>query len=94
MSAPVCTANGLPQLNDRCVDSWVVILWAYSCWSDGVGFGIASLSLKFGMADLCGCLYCGEFRAVSHNICTRIPLPQPYVGGLLHSGKRDLPARL
>ncbi|KAJ1136471.1 hypothetical protein NDU88_002887 [Pleurodeles waltl] len=57
--AAVRTANGLPQLKDRCVDSWVVIVWAYSCWRAGVGFNIASLSLTFGVADLCGCLCSG-----------------------------------
>ncbi|KAJ1170569.1 hypothetical protein NDU88_002443 [Pleurodeles waltl] len=33
--AAVCTANGLPRLKDRCSDSWVVILWAYSCCRNG-----------------------------------------------------------
>ncbi|KAJ1201071.1 hypothetical protein NDU88_004887 [Pleurodeles waltl] len=82
--AAVCTANGILRLKDRRVDSWVVILWAYSCWCDGVGFGIASLSLTFGVADLCGCLYCGGFRVVGRNTWSGIPQPQKYVGGLLH----------
>ncbi|KAJ1136932.1 hypothetical protein NDU88_003346 [Pleurodeles waltl] len=94
LSAAVCTANGLPRLKIRCVDLWVVIVWAYSCCRDGVGFGIASLSLTFGVADFCGCLYCGGFRAVGHNACSGIPRPQRYVGSLLHSAKRDLPPRL
>ncbi|KAJ1204129.1 hypothetical protein NDU88_007910 [Pleurodeles waltl] len=84
--AAVCTANGIPRLKDRCVDSWVVIVWAYSCWRDGGGFGIASLSLTFGVADLCGCLNFGRFRAVGRNSCSGIP--QWCVGGLLH-GKAD-----
>ncbi|KAJ1125370.1 hypothetical protein NDU88_003802 [Pleurodeles waltl] len=67
LSVAVCTANGIPQLKDRCVDSWVVIVWAYSCWRDGGGFVIASLSPTFGVADLCGCLDFGGFRAVGHN---------------------------
>ncbi|KAJ1152523.1 hypothetical protein NDU88_005298 [Pleurodeles waltl] len=71
----VCTANGLPQLKDRLVDSWVVKVWVYSCWCDGVGFVIASLSLTFGVAFLCGCLYYGGFRAVGRNTCSGIPLP-------------------
>ncbi|KAJ1137844.1 hypothetical protein NDU88_004240 [Pleurodeles waltl] len=94
MHAAVCTANGFPRLKDRRVDSWVVIVWAYSCWWDGIGFGIASLSLTFGVADLCGCLYCGGFRAEGRNTFSRIPQPQRYVGGLLHAGKRDLPPGL
>ncbi|KAJ1116243.1 hypothetical protein NDU88_004459 [Pleurodeles waltl] len=90
----VCTANGLPQLKDRCVDSWVVIVWAYSCWRDGVGFDITSLSLTFGVSDLCGCLYCGGFRSVGRNTFSGIPRPQRYVYSLLHGGKRDLPPGL
>ncbi|KAJ1129747.1 hypothetical protein NDU88_008113 [Pleurodeles waltl] len=58
-----------------------MIVWAYSCWHDGVGFGIASLSLIFGVADLCGCLYCGGFRDVGRNTCSGIPLPQRYLKG-------------
>ncbi|KAJ1084687.1 hypothetical protein NDU88_004833 [Pleurodeles waltl] len=94
LCAVVCTANGLLRLKDRCVDSWVVIVCAYSSWRDGVGFGITSLSLTFGVADLCGCLYCGRFRDVGRNTCSGIPGPQWYVGGLQHGGKRDLPAGL
>ncbi|KAJ1119426.1 hypothetical protein NDU88_007612 [Pleurodeles waltl] len=60
----MCTANGIPRLKDRCVDSWVVIVWAYFCWHDGVGFVFASLSLTFGVADLCGCLDFGGYRTV------------------------------
>ncbi|KAJ1134709.1 hypothetical protein NDU88_001156 [Pleurodeles waltl] len=63
--AVVCTANGILRLKDRHVDSWVVIVWAYSCLRDGVGF--ASLSLTFGVADFCGCLDFGGFRAVGRN---------------------------
>ncbi|KAJ1099207.1 hypothetical protein NDU88_004311 [Pleurodeles waltl] len=66
------------------MDSWVVIVWAHSCWRDGVGFVIASLSLTFGVVDLCGCLYYGGFRAVGRNSCSGIPRVQRYVGGLLH----------
>ncbi|KAJ1139482.1 hypothetical protein NDU88_005853 [Pleurodeles waltl] len=29
LSAAVCTANGIPQLKNRRVDSWVVIAWAF-----------------------------------------------------------------
>ncbi|KAJ1199858.1 hypothetical protein NDU88_003690 [Pleurodeles waltl] len=47
--AAVCTANGIPRLKDLCVDSWVVIAWAYFCWRDGGGFVFASLSLTFGV---------------------------------------------
>ncbi|KAJ1165980.1 hypothetical protein NDU88_006396 [Pleurodeles waltl] len=92
--AAVCNANGIPWLKDCRVDSWVVIVWAYFCWRDGVSFDIASLSPTFGVADLCGCLYCGGFRAVGHNTCSGIPCSQRYVGGLLHSRKRDLPPGL
>ncbi|KAJ1136199.1 hypothetical protein NDU88_002617 [Pleurodeles waltl] len=92
--AAVCTANGLPQLKDRCVDLWVMIVWAYSCWHDGVGFAIASLSLTFGVADLCGCLCSGGLRDVGRNTCSGFrPRPQ-YVGSLQHGGKRDLPLGL
>ncbi|KAJ1115629.1 hypothetical protein NDU88_003851 [Pleurodeles waltl] len=49
--AAVCTANGIPQLKDRRVDSCVVIVWAYFCCRDGGGFVFASLSLIFGVAD-------------------------------------------
>ncbi|KAJ1088039.1 hypothetical protein NDU88_001198 [Pleurodeles waltl] len=92
--AAVCTASGLPWLKDRYVDSWVVIVWVYSCWRDGGGFVIASLSLTFGVADLCGCLDFGGFRAVGRNSCSGIPLPQRCVDGLLHGGKRHLPPML
>ncbi|KAJ1099654.1 hypothetical protein NDU88_004753 [Pleurodeles waltl] len=74
------------------MDSWVVIVWAYSCWR--VGFVIASLSLTFGVADLCGCLDYGGFRAVGRNSCSGIPPPQRCIGGLLHGGERDLPPGL
>ncbi|KAJ1185853.1 hypothetical protein NDU88_002640 [Pleurodeles waltl] len=93
-SAAVCTANGIPRLKDRRVDSWVVIVWAYSCWRDGFSFVIASLSLTFGVADLCGCLDYGGFRALGRNSCSGIPPLQWCVGGLLHGGKRDLPPML
>ncbi|KAJ1149008.1 hypothetical protein NDU88_001829 [Pleurodeles waltl] len=53
-----------------------MIVWAYSCWRDGEGFGITSLSLTFGVADLCGCLYCGGFRDVGRNTCSGILPPQ------------------
>ncbi|KAJ1199397.1 hypothetical protein NDU88_003233 [Pleurodeles waltl] len=92
--AAVCTANGIPWLNDCRVDSCVVIVWAYFCWRDGEGFVFASLSLTFGVADLCGCLNFGGFRAVGHNDRGGIPLPQWCVGGLLHGGKRLLPPML
>ncbi|KAJ1108489.1 hypothetical protein NDU88_005865 [Pleurodeles waltl] len=92
--AAVCTTNGIPRLKDRCVDSWVVIVWAYSCWRDGVGFVIASLSLSFGVADLCGYLDFGGFRAVGHNGCGGIPRPARCVGSLLHGGKQHLPPML
>ncbi|KAJ1199008.1 hypothetical protein NDU88_002846 [Pleurodeles waltl] len=61
-STAVCTANGIRQLKDCCVDSWVMIVWAYSCWRDGGGFAFATLSLTFGATDLCGCLYYSGFR--------------------------------
>ncbi|KAJ1082242.1 hypothetical protein NDU88_002410 [Pleurodeles waltl] len=94
LSVAVCTANGIPRLKDRRVDSCVVIGWAYFCWRDGGGFVFASLSLTFGVADLCGCLNVGGFRAVGHNDRGGIPLPWRYVGGLLHGGKRLLPPML
>ncbi|KAJ1209058.1 hypothetical protein NDU88_004437 [Pleurodeles waltl] len=93
-SAAVCTANGIPRLKDRRVDSWVVIVWAYFCWRDGGGFVFASLSLTFGVADLCGCLSFVGFRDVGHNSCGGIPRPQRCVSGLLHGGKRLLPPML
>ncbi|KAJ1081921.1 hypothetical protein NDU88_002093 [Pleurodeles waltl] len=92
--AAVCTANGILRLKDRRVDSWVVIVWAYICWRDGGGFVFASLSLTFGVADLCGCLNFGGFRAVGRNSCGGIPLLRWCVGGLLHGGKRLLPPML
>ncbi|KAJ1201820.1 hypothetical protein NDU88_005626 [Pleurodeles waltl] len=76
------------------MDSWVVIVWAYSCWRDGVGFVIARLSLTFGVVDLGGCLDFGGFRAVGHNGSGGIPRPRRCVGGLLHGGKQLLPAML
>ncbi|KAJ1203623.1 hypothetical protein NDU88_007407 [Pleurodeles waltl] len=90
----MCTANGVPRLKDRRVDSCVVIVWAYSCWCDGGGFVIASLSLTFGVADLCGSLDFGGFRAVGHNGSGGILQPRLCVGGLLHDGKRLLPPML
>ncbi|KAJ1149659.1 hypothetical protein NDU88_002464 [Pleurodeles waltl] len=71
-----------------------MIVWAYSCWRDGGGFGIASLSLTFGVADLCGCLDFDGFRAVGRNSCSAIPPPQRCVAGLLHGSKQDLPPML
>ncbi|KAJ1201989.1 hypothetical protein NDU88_005793 [Pleurodeles waltl] len=41
----------MPRLKDRHVDSCVVIVWAYFCWRDGVGFVFASLSLTFSVAE-------------------------------------------
>ncbi|KAJ1143928.1 hypothetical protein NDU88_010230 [Pleurodeles waltl] len=94
VSAAVCIANGIPRLKDRRVDSWVVIVWEYYCWRDNGGFVIASLSLTFGVADLCWCLDYGGFRAVGRNSCSGILRPQQYVGGLLHGGKQHLPPGL
>ncbi|KAJ1214318.1 hypothetical protein NDU88_001937 [Pleurodeles waltl] len=68
------------------MDSWVVIVWAYSCCREGGGFVIASLSLTFGVAGLCGCLTFGGFQAVGHNSCGGIPRLRRCVGGLLHCG--------
>ncbi|KAJ1114906.1 hypothetical protein NDU88_003136 [Pleurodeles waltl] len=81
-------------MEDRRVDSWVVIVWAYLCWCDGGGFVFASLSLTFGVTDLCGGLNFGGFRAVGHNDRGGIPLPQRCVGSLLHGGKQLLPPML
>ncbi|KAJ1090576.1 hypothetical protein NDU88_003706 [Pleurodeles waltl] len=94
LSAAVCTANGIPRLKDRHVDSWVVIAWACFCWRDSGGFVIASLSLTFGVAELCGCLNFGRFQDVGRNSCGGIPWPRWCVGGLLHGGKRLLPPML
>ncbi|KAJ1143163.1 hypothetical protein NDU88_009474 [Pleurodeles waltl] len=94
LSAAVCTANGIPRLKDRRVDSCVVIVWAYFCWRDGGGFVFASLSLTFGVADLCGCLNFVGFRAGGRNSCGGIPLLRQCVGGLLHGGKPLLPPML
>ncbi|KAJ1157944.1 hypothetical protein NDU88_010641 [Pleurodeles waltl] len=94
LSAAVCTANGIPRLKDHRVDSWVVTVWAYSCWRDGGGFLFASLSLTFGVVDLCGCLNFGGFRAVGYNDHGGIPRPRRCVGSLLHGGKRLLPPML
>ncbi|KAJ1152576.1 hypothetical protein NDU88_005351 [Pleurodeles waltl] len=90
----VCTANGIPRLKDRRVDLCVMIVWAYFSWCDGGGLVFASLSLTFGVADLCGCLNLCGFRAVGHIDSGGIPLPQRCVGGLLHGGKRFLPPML
>ncbi|KAJ1176357.1 hypothetical protein NDU88_001639 [Pleurodeles waltl] len=81
MSVAVCTANGILRLKEP---KWIV--WAYSCWRDGGGFLIASLSLTFGVVDLCGCLNFGGFRAVGHNDRGGIPRPRMCVGCLLHGG--------
>ncbi|KAJ1126556.1 hypothetical protein NDU88_004963 [Pleurodeles waltl] len=93
LCAAVC-ANGILGLKDHRLNSWVVIVWAYYFWRDNVGFVIASLSLTSGVADLCGCLDFGGFRAVGDNDCGGIPRPQRCVGGLLHGGKRLLPPML
>ncbi|KAJ1160639.1 hypothetical protein NDU88_001134 [Pleurodeles waltl] len=50
-----------------CVDSWIVIVWAYFCWRDGGGLVIASFSLAFGVADFCGCLHFGGLPVVGQN---------------------------
>ncbi|KAJ1190787.1 hypothetical protein NDU88_000106 [Pleurodeles waltl] len=76
------------------MDSWVVIAWACFCWRGGGGFIFASLTLTFGVADLCGCLNFSGFRDVCHNSCGGIPLPRRCIGGLLHGGKRLLPPML
>ncbi|KAJ1126886.1 hypothetical protein NDU88_005292 [Pleurodeles waltl] len=65
---------------------------AYFCWRDSGGFVIASLSLTFGVANSCGCLNFGGFRAVGHNSCG--DFLRLCVGGLLHGGTRLLPPRL
>ncbi|KAJ1089550.1 hypothetical protein NDU88_002701 [Pleurodeles waltl] len=82
----VCTANGIPRLKDRRVDSWVVIAWAYFCWRDSGGFVFASLSLTFGVVELCGCLNFVGFRDVGRNSCGGILRPRRCVGSLLHGG--------
>ncbi|KAJ1136721.1 hypothetical protein NDU88_003136 [Pleurodeles waltl] len=92
--AVVCTANGIPRLKDRRVDSCVVIVWAYFCWRDGGGLVIASFSLPFGVADFCGCLYFGGLTVVGQNDRGGLPRPQRCYGGLLNGGKRLLPPRL
>ncbi|KAJ1198152.1 hypothetical protein NDU88_001996 [Pleurodeles waltl] len=92
LSAAVCSANGIPRLKDRGVDSWVVIAWAYFCWRDGGGFVFTSLSLTFGVADLCGSLNFVGFRDVGHNSCGGIL--RRCVGGVLHDDKRLLPPML
>ncbi|KAJ1148627.1 hypothetical protein NDU88_001455 [Pleurodeles waltl] len=92
--AAMCTANGIPRLKDRCVDSCVVIVWAYFCWRDGGGLVIASFSLAFGVADFCGCLYFGGLPVVGQNDRGGLPRPRRCYGGLLHGGKRLLPPRL
>ncbi|KAJ1216004.1 hypothetical protein NDU88_003610 [Pleurodeles waltl] len=65
--AAVCTANGIPRLKDRRVDSCVVIVWAYFCWRDGGGLVIAIFSLTFGMADFCGCRVFGGLQVAGQN---------------------------
>ncbi|KAJ1174811.1 hypothetical protein NDU88_000102 [Pleurodeles waltl] len=83
---------GILRLKDRRMDSWVVIAWSCFCWRDGGGFVFASLSLTFGVADLCGCLNFVRFRDVGHNSCGGIP--RRCIGGLLRGGKRLLPPML
>ncbi|KAJ1218123.1 hypothetical protein NDU88_005706 [Pleurodeles waltl] len=68
------------------------MVWAYFCWRDGGGFVITSSSLTFGVADLCGCLNIGGFRAVGHNSCGGFP--RRFVGSLLDGSKRLLPPML
>ncbi|KAJ1187455.1 hypothetical protein NDU88_004231 [Pleurodeles waltl] len=51
-STVVCTANGLLRLNVRRGDSGVIMLWAWFCWRNGVGFDTPSLSLTFGLGGL------------------------------------------
>ncbi|KAJ1126879.1 hypothetical protein NDU88_005285 [Pleurodeles waltl] len=71
-----------------------MIVWAEFCWRDSAGFAIGSLSLTFGLADLRGCLYCGELRDLGRNTCSGCP-PRPwYLGGRQHGGKLDLPPGL
>ncbi|KAJ1083414.1 hypothetical protein NDU88_003573 [Pleurodeles waltl] len=48
------------------------------------------LSLTFGVADLCGCLYCGGLRDVGRNTCSGFPLRRRYLDGRQHGVKRDL----
>ncbi|KAJ1199790.1 hypothetical protein NDU88_003622 [Pleurodeles waltl] len=35
LTAAVCTANGIPRLNDRRVDLRVIMGWVYFCWRGG-----------------------------------------------------------
>ncbi|KAJ1088823.1 hypothetical protein NDU88_001978 [Pleurodeles waltl] len=93
-TAAVCTANRIPRLKDRRVDSWVVMAWAYFCWRDGGGLVIASLSLTFGVADFCGCRYFGGLPVVGQKDRGGLPRPRRCYGGLLSGGKRLLPPRL
>ncbi|KAJ1132503.1 hypothetical protein NDU88_010812 [Pleurodeles waltl] len=89
-TAAVCTANRIPRLKDRRVDSWVVMAWAYFCWRDGGGLVIASLSLTFGVADFCGCRYFGGWPVVGQNDRGGLPQPRRCYGGIL-SGDLHVP---
>ncbi|KAJ1212910.1 hypothetical protein NDU88_000553 [Pleurodeles waltl] len=63
----MCTANGIPRLNDRRVDSWVVMAWAYFCWRDGGGLVISSLSLPADVAACSGGRNFGGLAVVGQN---------------------------
>ncbi|KAJ1188330.1 hypothetical protein NDU88_005091 [Pleurodeles waltl] len=93
-TAAVCTANRIPRLKDRRMDSWVIMAWAYFCRRDGGGLVIGSLSLTFGVADFCGCRNFGGLPVVGQNDRGGLPRPRRCYGGLLTGGKRLLPPRL
>ncbi|KAJ1179878.1 hypothetical protein NDU88_005110 [Pleurodeles waltl] len=72
--AAVCTANGIPRLKDRRVDSWVRMAWACLCWRGGGGLVISSLSLPADEAAFRGCRVFGGFTVGGQN--DRGGLPQ------------------
>ncbi|KAJ1134465.1 hypothetical protein NDU88_000917 [Pleurodeles waltl] len=67
LTTAVCTTNGIPRLNDRRVDSWVVMAWACLCWRDGGGLVISSLSLTADEAAFRGCRVFGGLAVVGQN---------------------------
>ncbi|KAJ1195261.1 hypothetical protein NDU88_004542 [Pleurodeles waltl] len=85
----VCTANGIPRLKDRRVDSWVVMAWAYFCWRDGGGLVISSLSLTADVAAFSGGRVFGGLPVVGQN--DPGGLPRRCYGGLLTGGNCLLP---
>ncbi|KAJ1103643.1 hypothetical protein NDU88_001064 [Pleurodeles waltl] len=93
LTAAVCPANGIPRLNDRRVDSWVVMGWAYFCWRGGGGLVTSTFPPTAGLAVCCGGRIFGGLPSAGQNDRGGFPRPRRDYGGFLTGGRRLLPPR-